>query len=101
AAGGVVAFSAPDSLGGHPADGGGAAPVARPLRVPLLRGEPMSDALLTSLRDLMQRDPGGRGLATVPGDNLLTACPGDFADACRSLAQTPHARLLIVTGFYI
>jgi len=61
----------------------------------------MSDALLTSLRDLIQRDPGVRGLATIPGDNLLTACPDDFADACHNLAQSPRAKLLIVTGFYI
>jgi hypothetical protein len=61
----------------------------------------MSDALLAQLRDLIQIDPGARGLGTIPGDNLITACPDDFANACRSLAQTRQAKLLIVTGFYI
>jgi hypothetical protein len=61
----------------------------------------MSDALLAQLRDLIQTDPGNRGLRTDPVDNLITACPDDFANACRSLAATPQAKLLVVTGFYI
>jgi D-glutamate cyclase len=61
----------------------------------------MSDALLAQLRDLIQVDAGQRGLRTDPGDNLITACSNDFADACRSLAGAAQAKLLIVTGFYI
>lgn len=61
----------------------------------------MSDALLQSLRDLIQEDVAGRGLRTDPTANLITACPDDFAAACRSLAQTPQAKVLIVTGFHI
>src|SRR5271155_3181370 len=61
----------------------------------------MSAALLQSLRDLIQVDVGSRGLRTDPVNNLITACPDDFAAACRSLAQTPQAKILIVTGFYI
>jgi len=61
----------------------------------------MSDAVLNTLRDLIQTDVGGRGLRSDPAYNLITTCPGDFAAACRSLAQTPHAKLLIVTGFTI
>ncbi len=61
----------------------------------------MSDELLVRLRDLIQQDPGGRGLRTDPSANLITACPDDFAQACRSIAQTPKAKLLIVTGFHI
>jgi hypothetical protein len=58
-------------------------------------------ATLQAIRDVIQRDPGGRGLARVPGDNLLTACPDDFAAACRSIAGTPAPVLGVVTGFYI
>jgi hypothetical protein len=57
--------------------------------------------LLAALRDLIQDDPGGRGLRTDPQDNLLTACPGDFASACRGIATTPEPSLAVVTGFYI
>jgi hypothetical protein len=61
----------------------------------------VSAAVLHSIRDLVQQDPGRRGLATVPGDNLLTACPDDFARACQSLAAHPSPRLAIITGFFI
>lgn len=62
----------------------------------------MSDeALLTAMRDLVQEDVAGRGLRTDPDDNLITACPGDFAAACRSIAATPRPVLAIVTGFHI
>jgi hypothetical protein len=60
----------------------------------------MSDVLLCAARDLIQTDAGGRGLATDPADNLLTACAADFADACRSLAAA-GAKVLVVTGFPI
>jgi hypothetical protein len=58
-------------------------------------------AVLTGFRDLIQRDVGGRGLATDPASNLLTACASDYAAACRSLADTSHAAVAIVTGFFI
>jgi hypothetical protein len=61
----------------------------------------MSDAILNNLRDLIQVDVGGRGLRSDPSFNLITTCPGDFAAACHSLAQTPQAKLLMVTGFTI
>jgi hypothetical protein len=76
----------------------------------------MSDDLLRRLRDVIQIDPGDRGLRADPVSNLINACPDDFAAACRSLAAphpypSPHdgergrgegrPKLLIVTGFYI
>ena len=61
----------------------------------------MSDFVLRSLRDAIQIDPGGRGLATDPVDNLFTACAGDFEAACRSVATTAHPALAIFTGFCI
>jgi hypothetical protein len=57
-------------------------------------------AALNAIRDLVQKDVGGRGLRTDPADNLVTACPDDFAAACRSLAAQGNS-LAIVTGFYI
>lgn len=53
------------------------------------------------LRDLIQRDVGQRGLARRPGRNLITACPGDLENACRSIGGTSNPVLAIVTGFYI
>jgi hypothetical protein len=61
----------------------------------------VSDPRLTAIRDLIQQDPGRRGLRTDPVDNLVTACADDFEAACRSIAQMPHPSLAIVTGFYI
>jgi D-glutamate cyclase len=61
----------------------------------------MSDPVLTAMRDAIQIDPGGRGLATDPHDNLFTACPDDFEAACRSIATTAHPALAIFTGFCI
>src|SRR5262245_25354797 len=61
----------------------------------------MSDDVLRALRDVVQEDAGKRGLRTDPQDNLVTACAGDFAAACRSIAATAEPRLLIVTGFFI
>ena len=61
----------------------------------------MSDAALRAMRDLIQEDVNGRGLATEPDANLINACPDDFAAACQSVAETPDAGLSIVTGFYI
>jgi D-glutamate cyclase len=61
----------------------------------------VSDAVLRSLRDLIQEDIGGRGLATHPEENLLTTCPDDFAAACRSLADAACPAVGIITGFFI
>ncbi len=59
------------------------------------------DQRLTVMRDLIQQDIGKRGLANDPQDNLLAACPDDFAAACRSIAATKVPNLVIVTGFHI
>ncbi|MGH3513508.1 MAG: glutamate cyclase domain-containing protein [Pseudonocardiaceae bacterium] len=59
------------------------------------------DEILTAIRDIIQEDVGGRGLRTDPADNLITACAGDFAAACRSIAETPRAAIAVVTGFII
>ncbi len=62
----------------------------------------MSDGVLDSIRDLVQQDVGGRGLATDPRENLLTATAGDFHAACRALAAHPRPpTVVIVTGFFI
>jgi hypothetical protein len=59
------------------------------------------DERLIALRDLIQEDVGRRGLRAVPGDNLITACEGDFAAACRGLASAEAPRVAVVTGFTI
>jgi hypothetical protein len=59
------------------------------------------DDFLLAARDLIQQDPGQRGLGRVVGDNLLTACPDDFAAACRSVAHHPAPVVGVVTGFFI
>jgi hypothetical protein len=61
----------------------------------------MTAAALDAIRDLIQEDVGNRGLRTDPAANLVTACPGDFAAACRSIAENPRAAVAVVTGFYI
>jgi hypothetical protein len=60
-----------------------------------------TDEVLRALRDAIQVDVGNRGLARDPVDNLFTACPDDFAAACRSIAEHPAPRIGIVTGFMI
>src|SRR5947209_3117424 len=76
---------------------------ARPLSPPAPREPPdmTDDERLIALRDLIQEDVGRRGLRTVPGDNLITACEGDFAAACRGLASAEAPRVAVVTGFTI
>jgi hypothetical protein len=59
------------------------------------------EPILAALCDLVQEDVGCRGLRADPDDNLITGTAGDFATACRSIAETPNARLAIVTGFTI
>jgi hypothetical protein len=61
----------------------------------------MSANLLDQLRHLIQHDVNQRGLARDPHENLFTACRDDFANACRSIADTPQASVGIVTGFFI
>jgi hypothetical protein len=61
----------------------------------------MTAAALTAMRDLIQQDVGNRGLRTDPHSNLITACPDDFAAACRSLAGAERPALAVVTGFFI
>ena len=46
-----------------------------------------TDEKLAAILAAVQTDPGNRGLARDPHDNLFTACPGDFAAACRSIAE--------------
>jgi hypothetical protein len=59
------------------------------------------DVWLRPIRDIIQVDVGQRGLARDPVDNLITACPDDFAAACRSIGEHPSPRVGIVTGFMI
>ncbi len=60
-----------------------------------------TDEKLAAILAAVQTDPGHRGLARDPHDNLFTACPGDFAAACGSIAGHLSPRLGIVTGFFI
>jgi hypothetical protein len=60
-----------------------------------------ADNTLRALRDAIQIDVGNRGLARDPADNLFSACAGDLAAACRSIADHPAPRVGIVTGFMI
>jgi D-glutamate cyclase len=59
------------------------------------------EPILNALCDIVQQDVGCRGLRADPDDNLINGTAGDFAAACRSIANTPNARLAIVTGFTI
>lgn len=60
-----------------------------------------TDEKLAAILAAVQTDPGGRGLARDPHDNLFLATQADFAAACRSLATTPRPHLALSTGFYI
>ncbi len=60
-----------------------------------------TDEKLAAILAAVQTDPGNRGLARDPHDNLFTATKGDFEAACRSIAETDKPSLAIVTGFYI
>jgi hypothetical protein len=61
----------------------------------------MNDDVLERILSVIQDDVGGRGLRADAADNLVTASAGDFAAACKSLAQTPDLDVGIVTGFLI
>lgn len=60
-----------------------------------------TDEKLAAILAAVQTDPGNRGLARDPHDNLFTATKGDFEAACRSIAEHERPRLLLTTGFYI
>lgn len=60
-----------------------------------------TDEKLAAILAAVQTDPGNRGLARDPHDNLFTACPGDFTAACRSIAEHPRPCLSVITGFFI
>ncbi len=60
-----------------------------------------ADEKLAAILAAVQTDPGNRGLARDPHDNLFTACPGDFAAACRIAADDGTPTIAIDTGFYI
>src|SRR5206468_848865 len=94
---------APDPARADHPDRRAAAYLARPLRLPAPRGRAMRDpeTILSALCDVIQEDVGCRGLRADPHDNLVTATAGDFAAACRSIADTPRPRLAVVTGFTI
>ena len=55
----------------------------------------------TLLEGIIGVDAGGRGLARVPGRNLLTNSSGHLCQAGSLLAQSSSPCLLIVTGFPI
>ncbi|MCI0702384.1 MAG: DUF4392 domain-containing protein [Planctomycetia bacterium] len=60
-----------------------------------------TDEKLSAILSAVQTDPGNRGLARDPHDNLFTATRGDFEAACRSIADDPVSGVAILTGFYI
>ena len=55
-----------------------------------------ADEKLAAILAAVQVDPGNRGLA-----ELFAACPGDFAAACRNIADHSQPRIIVVTGFII
>lgn len=60
-----------------------------------------TDEKLAAILAAVQTDPGNRGLARDPHDNLFTATKGDFAAACRSIAEHRDPVIFITTGFFI
>lgn len=54
---------------------------------------------INRLEQIIGQDIAGRGLATVPGDNLLTRCQGNLAAAAQHLAAEGGS-VGIATGFY-
>lgn len=58
------------------------------------------DEKLDAILAAVQIDPGSRGLARDPHDNLFTACRGDFAAACRAIVDTTQ-QICLITGFPI
>ncbi len=60
-----------------------------------------TDEKLAAILAAVQTDPGNRGLARDPHDNLFTATAGDFQAACRSIAGHRAPIVAITTGFFI
>jgi hypothetical protein len=60
-----------------------------------------ADEKLAAILAAVQTDPGNRGLARDPHDNLFTATTGDFQAACRSIGRTHEDAVDISTGFFI
>jgi hypothetical protein len=60
-----------------------------------------TDEKLAAILAAVQTDPGNRGLARDPHDNLFTSTQGDFQAACRSIATQSSPTLDISTGFFI
>jgi len=60
-----------------------------------------TDDKLAAILAAVQTDPGNRGLARDPHDNLFTATKGDFQAACRSIAHLRSAIVALTTGFFI
>lgn len=60
-----------------------------------------ADDKLAAILAAVQTDPGNRGLARDPHDNLFTATAGDFAAACRGIAEHPDPSFALMTGFFI
>jgi hypothetical protein len=60
-----------------------------------------TDEKLAAILAAVQTDPGNRGLARDPHDNLFIATRGDFLAACRSLGSPTAEALAVVTGFFI
>src|SRR5262245_58658848 len=60
-----------------------------------------TDEKLAAILATVQTDPGNRGLARDPHDNLFTATTGDFQAACKSMADHPKPEVAVVTGFFI
>jgi hypothetical protein len=60
-----------------------------------------SEDKLAAILAAVQTDPGNRGLARDPVDNLFTASAGDFQRACRSLTTREGVARDLLTGFHI
>jgi D-glutamate cyclase len=61
----------------------------------------MSADPLDDICAIIQEDVGNRGSRSDPVENLISATMGDFHAACRSIAETAHATIAIITGFFI
>jgi hypothetical protein len=60
-----------------------------------------TDEKLAAIQSAVQTDPGGRGLARDPNDNLFRATAGDFPAACRDIVAATNPTVALTTGFFI
>jgi hypothetical protein len=60
-----------------------------------------TDEKLAAILAAIQTDPGHRGLARDPHDNLFTATAGDFQAACQSIAGSIEDAVDVNTGFFV